>query len=606
MASVSIIVPIFNVATYLPACIESLRRQTMADFEVVLVDDDSTDDSPHIAQQASADDRRFTYVHQQNRGPGPGGGRNGGLAHASGEYLMFVDGDDVLPADALELLRRPMLHAPAIEMSSGRVQRLEGTRVRPSRLYDRSHRATATTTLRGSPSLVFDPAAWNKMFRRSHFDVAVGSYPEQILYEDMVASMTAFADARAVAVLNDVIYLWRIRQDQTSITQDHRSWRNHLDRFAELQRLDQLLTQRDLPDVKRWLHWKILSIDLAYSQRLMADLSVQDGQEFLDEVNALIDAIDPDPIAPLSSDVAQRLDVTRTGDIERCHTAFRLRPSRIRPDRRPVLDTGDRLRIAPELLTLTRRRDRDLTLALRLPSDLQNPTVVGTSAQHLPNDANTWEAPLQRIAGSVHRAILPHRAIARCSPETQLHVRGTLHGQTVTGEIERSDLHRALSDTPKISSANLPGLSYFFEDAQLHLWDGRDATTHLVSAQLAGRSLELTLRCREEAPALLALGLVHRDAQLAAPWHRTSTNGEVYQLADAEQLEPGRWAVATLLDVTDPLPAPLQMDPTIAGRFGPRTTTWRLTPGERGQAVVQRGFKPDHQRHLRQRLGRVQ
>src|SRR5262249_38360540 len=91
----SIVVPIYNVAPYLAACLESLAAQTFEDFEVVMVDDGSTDDSGEIAAGFAARDDRFRLVTKANGGLGAA--RNTGIDHASGNFLAFVDSDDLIP-----------------------------------------------------------------------------------------------------------------------------------------------------------------------------------------------------------------------------------------------------------------------------------------------------------------------------------------------------------------------------------------------------------------------------------------------------------------------------------------------------------------------------
>ncbi|MFC7730357.1 glycosyltransferase family 2 protein [Actinomadura keratinilytica] len=93
--TISLVVPIYNVAPYLDACLRSLAAQTCRDLEVVMVDDGSTDDGGRIAAKFAAADSRFRLLTQDSKGLGAA--RNAGLAAARGEFLGFVDGDDMLP-----------------------------------------------------------------------------------------------------------------------------------------------------------------------------------------------------------------------------------------------------------------------------------------------------------------------------------------------------------------------------------------------------------------------------------------------------------------------------------------------------------------------------
>src|SRR3954468_24622008 len=91
---VSVIVPIYNVEPFLRDCLDSLRAQTYTDLEVIMVDDGSTDGCAAIAEEFVRTDPRFQLISQENSGLSVA--RNNGLTHATGEFVAFVDSDDVL------------------------------------------------------------------------------------------------------------------------------------------------------------------------------------------------------------------------------------------------------------------------------------------------------------------------------------------------------------------------------------------------------------------------------------------------------------------------------------------------------------------------------
>lgn len=94
---VSIIVPVYNVEKFVEKCVKSLMNQTHKNIEIILVDDGSPDHSSEIIDRIAAEDQRVHVIHQQNRGGSAA--RNAGLQCASGEYVMFVDGDDWVDSD---------------------------------------------------------------------------------------------------------------------------------------------------------------------------------------------------------------------------------------------------------------------------------------------------------------------------------------------------------------------------------------------------------------------------------------------------------------------------------------------------------------------------
>ena len=98
---VSIIIPVYNLEKYIENCLKSIAAQTYDNLEIICVDDGSTDKSAEIIKRLSASDGRIKYVRQENSGVSAA--RNRGLDEATGEYIMFVDGDDYLHFQAVEL-----------------------------------------------------------------------------------------------------------------------------------------------------------------------------------------------------------------------------------------------------------------------------------------------------------------------------------------------------------------------------------------------------------------------------------------------------------------------------------------------------------------------
>lgn len=100
--TVSIIIPVYNTESYLPRCLDSLLVQTYADFEIICVDDGSTDNSGQICDEYARKDSRIRVVHIPNGGVS--NARNTGLELVRGEYIMFVDSDDWVEPEHVELL----------------------------------------------------------------------------------------------------------------------------------------------------------------------------------------------------------------------------------------------------------------------------------------------------------------------------------------------------------------------------------------------------------------------------------------------------------------------------------------------------------------------
>lgn len=111
MATISVIVPVYNVETYLRKCIDSILSQSMADIEILLVDDGSTDSSGRICDEYAQKDNRIRVIHKDNGGLSDA--RNAGIEAAKGAWIGFVDSDDYIAPDMYETLYRALLQEDA-------------------------------------------------------------------------------------------------------------------------------------------------------------------------------------------------------------------------------------------------------------------------------------------------------------------------------------------------------------------------------------------------------------------------------------------------------------------------------------------------------------
>ncbi|MGO4256554.1 glycosyltransferase [Marmoricola sp. RAF53] len=230
MPLLSVIVPFYNVADYVEACLESLRRQTLRDLEVVLVDDGSQDGTRAVAERFCDADPRFRLVTQENQGLGPA--RNTGTAVATGEFLTYVDSDDVVHPTAYERLTSTLRESGSrfASCSAGRFNNLG---VSSSFVHGIAITGTRTRThITERPELVLDRMAWNKVYRRDFWDEQGYAFPAMLM-EDFPVSIAAHTSADAVDVLDEVLYFWRERDGgEPSITQRSAEIGNLTDRYT--------------------------------------------------------------------------------------------------------------------------------------------------------------------------------------------------------------------------------------------------------------------------------------------------------------------------------------------------------------------------------------
>jgi CDP-glycerol glycerophosphotransferase len=243
MPRISVVVPFHNNADVLGDCLTSIAAQTLGDLEVIMVDDGSQDDGAAVAAAVAAADPRFSLI-QVDAG-GPGFARNQGIRRARGEYLSFVDGDDVLPPQAFERLLGT-LAASGSDFVSGNVQRIGPFGTTQSALHAKAVKAGKTGThISRSPELFFDVSVWNKLFRKSFWDRHGLTFPEGVVWEDLQLMTKAHVLARAVDVIPDHIYYWRQRDGgERSITQSRTSIANFRDRITALRVIDDFLRTR--------------------------------------------------------------------------------------------------------------------------------------------------------------------------------------------------------------------------------------------------------------------------------------------------------------------------------------------------------------------------
>jgi CDP-glycerol glycerophosphotransferase len=277
---ISVVVPFFNNGDVLGDCLASIAAQTFRDLQVIMVDDGSTDDGAEIARKWAASDARFSLIQVKNGGPGKA--RNRGVSHARGEFLAFVDGDDLLPTHAYEVLLHT-LESSGSDFVSGAVKRIGTSGVHPSALHERAIKGRKTGThVTRSPELLYDISVWNKLFRKAFWDAHHLHYPEGMVWEDLQLMTRAHVLAKAVDVIPDHIYLWRERAaGELSITQNRTDIQNLRDRVAALLAIDGFLAENAPARLLRQHQRKALVNDLWLYVRDLCRVSEDYLSEYL-------------------------------------------------------------------------------------------------------------------------------------------------------------------------------------------------------------------------------------------------------------------------------------------------------------------------------------
>jgi CDP-glycerol glycerophosphotransferase (TagB/SpsB family)/glycosyltransferase involved in cell wall biosynthesis len=289
---ISVVVPFYNNVDLLGDCLDSIAAQTYLDLGVVMVDDGSTDGSTEVAAARAAADPRFTLVRAASNG-GPGAARNLGVAAATGEFLAFVDADDLLPPDAYQR-QLAVLEAGDSDFACGAVLRLTGTELGPSGLHDQAIKARRLGThISKTPELLYDISVFNKLFRRSFWNSADLRFPEGMLWEDLVAMTKAHVLARAVDVVPEPVYWWRDRdKGAPSITQSRMRIGNFRDRITALTMIDDFLRDKSTPALLRAHQHKALVNDLWLYVRDLSGTDEDYQREFTELAGGYLRQVD--------------------------------------------------------------------------------------------------------------------------------------------------------------------------------------------------------------------------------------------------------------------------------------------------------------------------
>lgn len=314
MARLSIVLPIYNVEAYLPTTLNSLACQTHRDIEVVMVNDGSTDRSAEIADAFAQRDPRFRLTHQENRGLGHA--RNTGTRLASGDFLTFVDSDDLVPHYACRTAIR-VLEETGSDFLSGNEYRFDSAGAYPAPMLEHNFGVTRLrTNVTRLPSLMRDLLPHNKVYRRSFWDAAGLEFPEGILFEDGPVSVRAHALAKSVDLIATPIYYWRLREDANrSLSQLADDERFFVDRiYASRLSADFLAAHRsDLLDA--FYGWDLQhKFPVMFKALPQAPRTVQ--ERFLEAASPHLRRVPPHVVKKLHPTLRERLQATLTGDLD--------------------------------------------------------------------------------------------------------------------------------------------------------------------------------------------------------------------------------------------------------------------------------------------------
>ena len=203
---ISIIVPAYNVEKYIKACLDSIIAQTYSNFEVIVINDGSTDQTEKILNEYESNSK--IRIFSQKNG-GLSAARNHGLKLVNGELVCFIDSDDSVKSDYLEKLAAPFFEDSDVDITvCGYQEKFENTEInhvlKSQKITGR--KATEDLLIKQQD---FDVLAWNKLYRKKLFSDNHIEYPVGQIHEDNLTTYKLFSHAQKVFYISDVLYIYQ-------------------------------------------------------------------------------------------------------------------------------------------------------------------------------------------------------------------------------------------------------------------------------------------------------------------------------------------------------------------------------------------------------------
>lgn len=219
MELISIIVPVYQVEGYLRECIDSLINQTYENIEILLIDDGSTDKSGQICDEYAKKDNRIRVVHQDYKGVSAT--RNTGLKNVRGEYIAFVDSDDIVSSEYVEVLYNLIKEYSAdisichyLRSEKADISMLNESDIMPTVVSMQSQELLQKWHGRYKK---IETVVWNKLYHKSIFQNNI-SFPEGKIHEDTYVSHILVSNADRIVITEQKLYLYRVRHGSITKT----------------------------------------------------------------------------------------------------------------------------------------------------------------------------------------------------------------------------------------------------------------------------------------------------------------------------------------------------------------------------------------------------
>lgn len=233
---ISIIIPVYNAEKYLRECLDSILNQSFQDFEILLINDGSTDGSPAICDEYAAKDWRVKVFHKENGGVSSA--RNLGLDHANGEWITFVDSDDFLNDNFIDEKLNRYLKNLSFDLIINNA--FIYSTINKYQRYSFVERTLTTKDFLKYYGLTIVDTPWAKFFKRSIIKKSQIFFNEQFnLGEDLLFNMNYLLYSNKIALIDHPFYNYR--NNEQGLSSVNYNYENDKFLFEELDKLNNLL-----------------------------------------------------------------------------------------------------------------------------------------------------------------------------------------------------------------------------------------------------------------------------------------------------------------------------------------------------------------------------
>ncbi|HCR40822.1 MAG TPA: capsular biosynthesis protein CpsJ [Lachnospiraceae bacterium] len=269
---ISIIVPIYNMEEYLSECIESILSQEYTDYELILVNDGSTDRSASLCENYARKDNRIIVIHQENKGLSEA--RNAGLERAKGNYISFIDSDDFIHCQMFKILYQNIIE------NNGDISVCNFHYTYPNKRYSKSTGSNKISILNNKEatlSIVQDSdlkmiVAWGKLYRRELFLNL--RYPKGKYHEDEYITYQLFYQADTIVLSDAKLYYYRQRDNSITGSKYSLKRLDKLEALKESIEFFKLKKESTLEYLSRYRY--VLNLQIAY-YRIRSDRKEETG-----------------------------------------------------------------------------------------------------------------------------------------------------------------------------------------------------------------------------------------------------------------------------------------------------------------------------------------